>query len=71
MFDVGWMELLVVAVVALVAVGPKELPSVMRMLGVWSGKVRRTFLALQHDFERLEHEAELAKEQDEQDEPKA
>jgi sec-independent protein translocase protein TatB len=71
MFDIGWMELLVVAVVALVAVGPKELPSVMRTLGVWAGKVRRVFLALQHDFERLEHEAEVAHEQDERDEPKA
>lgn len=58
MLDVAWPELLVVGAVALVAVGPKDLPKVMHALGRWAGKARRMFLAIQHDFERLSHEAE-------------
>ena len=41
MFDIGWSELLVIAVVALIAIGPKELPGVLRMIGQWMGKARR------------------------------
>ncbi len=64
MFDIGWMELLVVSVVALVVIGPKDLPRVMRTLGLWAGKIRRAFLAIQHDFDRLSHEAEQAQKQE-------
>ena len=41
MFDIGWSELLVIAVVALIAIGPKELPGVLRTIGQWMGKARR------------------------------
>ena len=58
MLDIAWPELLVVGAVALVAVGPKDLPKVMHALGVWAGKARRVVLSIQHDFERLAHEAE-------------
>ncbi|MGE4351787.1 MAG: Sec-independent protein translocase protein TatB [Bdellovibrionales bacterium] len=58
MFDIGWPELLVVGVVALVAIGPKDLPKVMHTMGRWTGKARRAVLAIQHDFERLAYEAE-------------
>src|SRR3981189_572844 len=40
MFDIGWSELVVIAVVALIAIGPKELPGVLRMVGQWMGKAR-------------------------------
>lgn len=60
MLDIAWPELLVVGAVALVAVGPKDLPRVMHALGVWAGKARRFAMAIQHDFERLAHEAESA-----------
>jgi len=60
MLDVAWPELLVVGAVALVAIGPKDLPKVMHTLGVWVGKARRAFIALQHDIERLSFEAEEA-----------
>ena len=42
MFDIGWSELVVIAVVALIAIGPKELPAVLRMVGQWMGKARKT-----------------------------
>jgi sec-independent protein translocase protein TatB len=41
MFDIGWSELLVIAVVAIVVVGPKDLPRLMRSLGHYAGKLRR------------------------------
>lgn len=71
MLDIAWPELLVVGAVALIAIGPKDLPKVMHTLGTWVGKARRAFIALQHDFERLSHEAEQAeKEQAENEKPK-
>ncbi len=41
MFDIGWSELVVIGVVALIAIGPKELPGVLRSMVHWMGKVRR------------------------------
>src|SRR4030081_831700 len=38
MFDIGWSEFVVIAVVALIAIGPKELPGVLHMVGQWMGK---------------------------------
>lgn len=58
MLDIGWQELFVVAAVALVVVGPKDLPKVMHTCGVWIGKLRRAMLTVQHDIERLATEAE-------------
>ncbi len=40
MFDFAWSELAVIAVVALVVIGPKDLPRVMRTVGIWVGKAR-------------------------------
>lgn len=58
MLDIAWPELLVVGAVALVAIGPKDLPKVMHTLGQWVGKARRVFIAIQHDIERMGFEAE-------------
>lgn len=58
MLDIAWPELLVVGAVALVAIGPKDLPKVMHTFGVWAGKARRAFNSIQHDLERLSFEAE-------------
>ena len=60
MFDIGWSELLVIAVVALIAIGPKELPGVLRMIGQWMGKARRMASDFQSQFNEAMREAEMA-----------
>lgn len=60
MFDIGWSELVVIAVVALIAIGPKELPGVLRMVGQWMGKARKMAAEFQGQFNEAMREAELA-----------
>ncbi len=40
MFDLGWSEMLLIGIVALIVVGPKELPTLFRNIGLWVGKAR-------------------------------
>ena len=60
MFDIGWSELLVIGVVALIAIGPKELPGVLRAVGQWMGKIRRMANEFQDQFRDAMREAEVA-----------
>ncbi len=59
MFDIGWSELLVIAVVAIVVVGPKDLPRLMRGFGTYAGKLRRAASDFQRQFEDAMRESEL------------
>ena len=59
MFDIGWSELLVIAVVALIFIGPKELPAVLRNIGQWTGKIRRMASEFQSQFQEAMREAEM------------
>jgi len=60
MLDVAWPELVVIGAVALVAIGPKDLPKVMRVMGQWAGKARNAVHELQRGFEQLSYESEIA-----------
>src|ERR1700724_3275341 len=60
MFDIGWSEFLVIAIVALIAIGPKELPGVLRMVGQWMGKARKMAAEFQGQFQEAMREAEMA-----------
>jgi sec-independent protein translocase protein TatB len=60
MFDIGWGELLLIGVVALIVIGPKELPGTLRTLGQWMGKLRRMASEFQGQFQEAMREAELA-----------
>ena len=60
MFDIGWSEIVVIAVVALIAIGPKELPGVLRMVGQWMGKARKMAAEFQGQFQEAMREAEMA-----------
>jgi sec-independent protein translocase protein TatB len=60
MFDIGWGELVVIGIVALIAIGPKELPTVLRSLGQWIGKIRHMAAEFQGQFQEALREAEVA-----------
>ena len=60
MFDIGWSELVVIGIVALIAIGPKELPGVLRGVGQWMGKIRRMANEFQGQFQEALREAELS-----------
>jgi sec-independent protein translocase protein TatB len=60
MFDIGWGELVVIGIVALIAIGPKELPTVLRTLGQYMGKIRRMAADFQGQFQEAMREAEMA-----------
>ena len=59
MFDIGWGELLVIGIVALVVIGPKELPGVLRTLGQGMAKIRRMASEFQGQFQEAMREAEM------------
>ena len=59
MFDVGWQELVVIGVVALIVIGPKELPSVLRNIGQVLSKLRSMASEFQGQFQEALREAEL------------
>ena len=52
MFDVGMLELFLVAVVALLVVGPERLPKVARTAGLWFGKARGFLVSVKADIEQ-------------------
>jgi sec-independent protein translocase protein TatB len=60
MFDIGWGELVVIGIVALIAIGPKELPTVLRTLGQYMAKIRRMASEFQGQFQEAMREAEMA-----------
>lgn len=52
MFDIGFSELLVIAVVALVVLGPERLPKAARFAGLWVRKARAQWYSVKSEFER-------------------
>ena len=59
MFDLSWSEILVVLIVALVVVGPKDLPRLMHMMGRWMGKARNMANEFRKSFDEMARQAEL------------
>ena len=59
MFDIASTELLLVAAVALIVIGPKELPLVMRKVGQWAGRARGVVRQFRSGFDAMVREAEL------------
>ena len=59
MFDIASTELLIVAVVALVVIGPKDLPKVMRTVGQWVGRARGMAKHFRAGMDAMVREAEL------------
>ena len=59
MFDIGATELLVIAVVAILVIGPKDLPLAMRTAGRWIGKFRRVTAHFRTGIDAMVREAEM------------
>jgi sec-independent protein translocase protein TatB len=59
MFDIGASELLLIVVVAIVVIGPKDLPLALRTAGRWMGKIRRVSGHFRSGIETMIREAEL------------
>ena len=59
MLDVGWSELLVLGVVALIVVGPKELPRLMRTVGQWVNRAKSMARDFQRGMEDVAREADV------------
>jgi sec-independent protein translocase protein TatB len=60
MFDISWSELLILGVVTLIFVGPKELPKFLNTLGRYAGMIRRHAQDFRRHFDEAMREAELA-----------
>jgi sec-independent protein translocase protein TatB len=59
MFDIGWSELAVIAVVALVVIGPKDLPKALHTVGKWVAKARSLAREFQNNVDDMVRQAEL------------
>lgn len=59
MFDIGFSELLLTAVIALIVLGPERLPKAARTVGLIIGKIRRSFAGIQEELERQIRTEEL------------
>ena len=60
MLDLGWQELLVIGALALIVVGPKDLPSLLRTLGQYAGKIRGMAREFQRTMDDAARESDLA-----------
>lgn len=59
MFDIGFLELMVVGILGLLVLGPERLPKAARTVGLFIGKIRRTMSNIQDDLERQARTDEL------------
>jgi len=59
MFDLSWSHILIVLIVALVVVGPKDLPKMMRTVGRWLGKARSMADQFRKSFDEMARQSEL------------
>lgn len=51
MFDVGFSELLVIAIISLIVMGPERLPETVRTIGLWIGRLKRMFINARRELE--------------------
>ncbi len=70
MFDVGFWEIAIISLIALIILGPERLPRAARSMGLWVGKARRMLAEVKRDIDRELDAADLKKIQEIKDEVK-
>lgn len=66
MFDMGFLELMLIGVVGLLVLGPERLPKAARTVGLWIGKIKRTVSGMQREISAQLEAEELRQKLDEQ-----
>src|SRR3569832_1841135 len=61
MFDIGFSEIVLIAIAALLVVGPKEFPTLARKVGEWAGAIRRAVNAVKSEIDKEVHKADEVK----------
>ena len=63
--QIGWFEIFIVVIVAILIIGPKDFPIVIRKIGKWTGSIKRYFNEIQNDVtdlqDTIEEEIEIEK----------
>ena len=56
--QIGWFEILIIVVLSIVIIGPKDFPSMLRKIGSWMGYIKRYFSEIQKDMTDMENVVE-------------
>ena len=56
--QIGWFEILIIVVLSIVIIGPKDFPIVLKKIGSWMGYIKRYFSEIQKDMTNIENAAE-------------
>ena len=56
--QIGWFEILIIVVLSIVIIGPKDFPIVLKKIGSWMGNIKRYFSEIQKDMTDMENAAE-------------
>jgi len=54
--QIGWFEILIIAAIAIIVVGPKDFPIVLKKIGSWIGTVKKYISTIQHEVSNLDNE---------------
>ncbi len=66
--QIGWFELLIIIIVAILVIGPKDFPIVLKKVGSWVGSIKRYFSDVQKDMSEITNLEEKTKDKDKSDE---
>ena len=56
--QIGWFEILVVVIIAIIIIGPKDFPIVLKKIGSWTGSIKRYFNEIQKDVTDIQESVE-------------
>tara|TARA_Y100000590_G_scaffold189423_1_gene215769 strand:+ start:431 stop:661 length:231 start_codon:yes stop_codon:yes gene_type:complete len=56
--QIGWFEILIIVVIAILVIGPKDFPNVLKKIGSWIGSTKRYFGSIQQEVTKLEQDVD-------------